>query len=342
MVKVFTSLVFVFAVISAGFLFVQNEKDTHKNNLRIYAYSSFAKSWSAGPEIAKTFEEAFASKVEIVDAGDSAIMLQKLKIDPLPIDLVIGLDQDSFSDENLNIGWKKIEASDLQNNKIKFSPGFSKNWWRSDFLVFDWAPLTFILRKNKINSPRSWDELLGEQYKKSITLPDPRTSNLGWQFIKWIVADKGEGGAISYLRAFKSQIFSAPPSWSSAYGLFQSGQSQLSFSYLTSLLYHRWEEKKENEFEAAIFSSGHPVQVEYLGIPNKCSNCELAQKFAYFVLQDQIQKIFLHKNYMFPVVEVSDKTDLEILPKVKIRENLTEVSLATKQKMLANWIDLWK
>lgn len=343
MVKIFGSLVFTFAIMLAGFLFFQYETVSQKNKLRIYAYSSFAKSWSAGPEIAKIFENEFETTVEVIDAGDSAVMLQKLKIDPLPVDLVVGLDQDSFTNENLSIGWKKIEATDRERNKIKFASGFSeKYWWRNDFLAFDWAPLTFIIRKNQITSPKHWDHLLDAKYRKSISLPDPRTSNLGWQFIKWIISDKGEEGTVSYLNNLKNQIFSAPPSWSSAYGLFQSGQSRLAFSYLTSLLYHRWEEKKENEFECTSFSSGHPVQVEYLGIPNKCGNCDLAQTFAFFILREEVQKIFLHKNYMLPVTEISDQTHKELLPNIKIKESFTEVSVGTKQRMLSVWVDLWK
>lgn len=307
-------------------------------SLRIYSYSSFAKEWSAGPKIAALFEKEFNTHVEIIDAGDSALMVQKIKMDPKPVDLVVGLDQDSFTPENIHIGWHKI---DVQN--VIWSEKFPKKWQREEFVPFDWSPLTFILRQTKTEAPENWEQLLSPQYKKAITVPDPRTSNLGWQFLKWLIVDKGVEGATSYLKSFRTQIFSAPPSWSASYGLFQSGQSQLAFSYITSLLYHLWEEKNDTEFAAAVFPSGHPVQVEYMGVPSRCGQCDLAKAFVHFMLRPESQEILLHKNFMLPVIDgVKGETNLLVRPQLTIKQDVPDISSEVKKKMLAYWVTLWE
>ena len=60
--------------------------------LVVYSYSSFAQSWSAGPEIAKDFEKECNCKVELLDVGESGIIIQRLKLSEAPVDVVIGLE----------------------------------------------------------------------------------------------------------------------------------------------------------------------------------------------------------------------------------------------------------
>ncbi len=307
-----------------------------KKQLRVYAYSSFAKPWSAGPQIAREFEAKYNIPVEIIDAGDSALLLQKMKIDPLPVDLVIGLDQDSLTAENLKLGWLNPNLG----RRITWLERLPTKYIRGDLIPFDWSPLTFIFRSGKTKPPKNWDDLLDKRFQKSITMPDPRTSNLGWQFLKWIITDKGESNALAYLKLFREQIFSAPPSWSSSYGLFQAGQSQMAFSYVTSLLYHHWEERKPDDFAAVAFTTGHPVQVEYVGVPKVCKNCDYAREFISFLLLPATQGILLKKNFMLPVVD-GVTVDTSALPNLAIKTEVSEISVETKKRFLDEWVKLW-
>ncbi|MBX9769169.1 MAG: hypothetical protein K2X47_17975, partial [Bdellovibrionales bacterium] len=40
---------------------------TQNNVLRIYAYSSFANSWGAGPELVRMFKESSGTQVDLID-----------------------------------------------------------------------------------------------------------------------------------------------------------------------------------------------------------------------------------------------------------------------------------
>jgi thiamine transport system substrate-binding protein len=62
------------------------------------------------------------------------------------------------------------------------------------------------------------------------------------------------------------------------------------------------------------------VQVEYLGIPANCGECELAEKFALFFLDSEVQKIIMQKNFMLPVrADVKAGTVFAELPELKLR-----------------------
>lgn len=303
-------------------------------DLRVFSYSSFAKSWSAGPEIIKAFEKKCSCHVELNDVGDSALLMQKVKMELNPIDLVIGLDQENLSTDLVGRNWIEIKKSDIT---VTANSNIGDLFINYGFVAFDWSPLAFMVRKLKKPTPTSWDDLLQPIYTGSITIPDPRTSNIGWQFLRWIVVEKGLEDGFSFLQKFKSQILSSPSSWSSSYGLFQSGRADLSFTYLTSLLYH-WESNKSNdEYEVAQFKSGHPRQVEYIGIPQKTQNKKLAIEFINFILESQQQTTLAKKNFMLPVFGEVNK-NLPVLKELKAERFFTIIE---KQQIINRWISLW-
>jgi len=90
-------------------------------------------------------------------------------------------------------------------------------------------------------------------------------------------------------------------SWSSSYGLFQSGNVESTFTYLTSLIYE-WEKDPNQEFEILTLKEGHPLQIEFVAINVKTLQKERAEKFVQFLLTQEGQKILINHNYMLPTV----------------------------------------
>ncbi len=313
-------------------------KNATKKLLTVYAYSSFTQSWGAGPELVLIFEEACNCKVDLIDAGDSGVLLQKLRYEVGNVDVVLGMDQ-MTKDEALS-GFAWHEFSEKFFSDIQWSPMLPVSLEKKTLIPFDWAPLTFVIRKGDVKPPISLDDLLDQRFEKKISLQDPRTSNLGFQFYYWLISEKGEAGAINYLEKLKGNIFSMAPSWSAAYGLFQTKQVPLTFSYLTSLMYHWQQEKDLDQIEAANFVQGHPYQVEYVGIPATSADRDLAEKFIRFLLSEKAQEIIVTRNFMLPVVKLTSSSEnLRRLPKLKIKE-LNYSSLTAEKKK--TWLELWK
>jgi len=313
------------------------KKDVDQNTLNILTYSSFIKPWGPGPQIAQLFKEKTGTTIKWINAGNAGLILERLKFkstDDQP-DAIIGLDQFSILEARKVMKWQDVHG--LQDSVVqKILP---KGSTFHDFLAYDWGPLAFIYRKDEIDPPRSLDDLLSERFKNSIILQDPRMSSPGLQFLFWVLHHKGEQGAYDYLNRVKSSIKIMAPSWSSSYSIFQVEKPSLVFSYVTSTYYHLLEEKNDN-YRAATFNHPHPVQVEYAGIPVNCVNCEKANEFLNFLLETDVQKILMYKNYMFPVDgKALEGSQFKIPQGIKFFDPVENWSLIRKKKEL---VDKWK
>jgi thiamine transport system substrate-binding protein len=280
--------------------------DSH-DALRVMTYSSFMSAWGPGPEIAKRFRKEAGIEVEFQDAGDAGLILEKLKL--FPVDAVVGIDRFTLPQARERIRWRDIPSFRKAAGSIEKSPSLvlpDEAFKEASFVAIDWAPLAFVLRKGEILEPAQMQDLLDPRFKGEIALEDPRTSTPGLQFLLWVLEVYGEDQGFKFLASLKPNIQSVSPSWSTAYGLFTKKQAKLVFSYMTSPIYHLTEEK-DPSFQSAVFSNGHPIQVEYAGIPSGCARCSDAEVFVQFLLKPEIQELIMKKNFMLPVVALAAK-----------------------------------
>jgi len=296
--------------------------------LKVMVYSSFLSPYGPAYDIQKRFEKTCECQIQWMKVEDSTLMIQRLKLrsDGLGVDVVLGLDQLTFNTSNQK--WKKINLS----NKNFISK--AQKWVQPFAIPVSWAPLTFIARQPEY-LPQNIEELLDPKFRKKISLPHPRSSTIGFQFYFWIFSLFKD--TRQFLRSFKKQIYTVSHSWSSSYGLFQKEFTYLTFSYQTSIIYHLMEENKK--YLSARFPEGHPYQVELTAIPKTCVQCDLARDFLTFLLQENIQKILMTKNYMFPVIQgVIEGTpfeNLEELPLISYKQ--INLFLLNKDKHLQTW-----
>ncbi len=296
--------------------------------LKVMTYASFMSSWGPGPEIAKLFKEKTGKEVEFIDAGDAGLLLKKLEL--FPADVVIGLDQLLLKQAQAARQWKPVSG-------IQDLPG-ERLYPNDTFLAIDWGPMAFIYREGEIDPPKSLDDLLDARFKSSLALQDPRTSTPGLQFFFWVLDEKGIDGGFAYLEKLKGNVQTVADSWSKSYGAFTKKQAKLGFSYLTSPVYH-WTQDKDRTYRPAVFFDGHPIQIEYLGIPATCQACGDAEVFAKFMLEPQIQAIVMNKNFMYPVIKsVRSGTPFDELPRINGRDwkNLDELN-QRREELFERW-----
>lgn len=307
------------------------------NVVKVFASSSFIAQWGPGPWLKERFEETCKCKVEFLDGADSTLLFQRLKAEGSQgADLVLGFDQFDLEMVEGGFQWKTVDVSG-----VDFVDEISAVPVQTRLVPYDWSLVSFVLRSNDVKQlPKSLNDLLEDGFKGQIAMEDPRTSSLGMQFLLWLVSSRGEDGAFRYLESFNKMVHSYSPSWSQAYGLFQKSQVKTALSYVTSPLYHKVEEKDSGVI-APEFSEGHPVQVEYMGIPENCKNCEAAQAFAELILSPEGQKIIMEKNYMFPAVRgVKQGTLFAQIPKYEVLQMKTLPSVADRERLLKKWTAL--
>lgn len=336
--------IFFIAAVFLGLFFAvlnkteQGATSSSLPTVRIFGYASFTGRWGPGPLLKDEFEKNCHCKVEYIEGSDSGIILQRLKIEgeSLGADVVIGLDQFDLSKAMSEQAWRKLNVGTLDvYDNVK--PALSSSF----FIPYDWGALTFVTRQDELSElPTSLDDLLNPVLAKKIGLEDPRTSSPGMQFLHWVVRSKGEDEGFKYLQKLFPQVHSFSPTWSTAYGLFTNKQTKMVYSYVTSPLYHEIEEKKK-DYIALNFAEPLPVQFEFVGIPEFCRQCDLAEKFVNLMLSPQGQKIIMDKNYMFPVMKgVAENTPFAPLMKIKTQDHFEILSSTEVDRLLRRWTDV--
>ena len=336
--------VIVIIAVVISWMFFRDKSSASR--LKVMVYPSFLSPYGPALEIKKKFEKICSCTVHWISIEDSTLMTQRLQLssDGFGVDVVFGLDPLTLSSADLE--WRSffVSVENLIPQAKQWLSVFGVKTLSSQYqaVPISWSPLTFISRFS-LDSLDGIQDLLDSQWSKKISLPHPRLSSLGLQFYFWIfsIFDSKEK-RLKFLHQFKNQIYSLTHSWSSSYGLFQKKLAELTFSYQTSLMYHFTEERKN--YYSAQFSKGHPYQVEFAVIPKTCVECDLAEKFIQFLLEEDVQKILMHKNYMLPVhkkaVQKTPFENLEKLPLISYEKINT--FLSQKKQLLKEWDNIFK
>jgi len=326
-------------VLAVAFLFLLNDIQgkSSQGKLRVLSYSGFVNSWGAGPEIAKRFLDETGIEIEFHDGGDAGLLLKKLEL--FPADLVIGFDQATVAEAAEAKLWRVLSERYLANMVEEVRP-VAARWLEEGFVAFDWAPMAFVYRQGEIEPPQSLQDLLDERFRGAIALQDPRTSTPGLQFLLWVLAELGVDEGFQFLERLKPNIHSVSAGWSAAYGLFSKKQAKLVFSYLTSPLYHQLEEN-DSSYKAAVFGNKHPIQVEFVVIPDNCVECVRAEMFVEFLLEPEIQNLIMRKNFMLPVINGGVEGEFAHLPAIGVMNFEKQAELMKqKDELLTRWQNL--
>jgi thiamine transport system substrate-binding protein len=314
-------ILILFTTLTVGLLFARQlyiyrglpRPTEDRPKVRLLTYSTFVGANGPGHEIIRRFEKENGCRVEIVSSDDAGLLLERLKLGQagVPFDVVLGLDQVLLPDADAQFEWQPqpFAASSRNSTLAEFT--------HPRFIPYDWSPMSFVYRKTAVpRVPRNFEELTSPEYKGQIGLQDPRSSTPGLQFVQWVRAVEG-AKTVTFLEHLKPNVHSVSPSWSFSYGLFKKEQVRFVFSYVTSLAYH-WGIEKNRNFQILSFPEGHPVQVEYAGVPKGCRECVLAQKFVEELIKPWAQKLIMEKNFMFPVIKgLEDGTVFAELPRLK-------------------------
>ncbi len=280
--------------------------------LRVLTYATFVGSAGPGAGLIQQFKKTCNCEVEVVTAGDAGLLLERMKLADAgtPFDLVIGIDQMLIAQAEEQFKWREMFFGSSGRHAVLL------DYPSKHFVPYDWSPMTFVFRKGNFPVPTKLDDLLKPEFKKQFAVQDPRASSPGLQFYNWIKTVKGKD-TVAYLTKFKENVQSVAPSWAFSYGLFKKEQVRFVFSYLTSLSFH-WGFENNRDYRVLSLEEGHPVQIEYAGVPLSCRQCDLAEEFVKFMMLPDSQKQIMERNFMLPVIKgLEEGTIFGELPNLK-------------------------
>jgi thiamine transport system substrate-binding protein len=311
-------------LLAAGLVSCKKEKSP---DLVIWTYDSFNSEWGPGPEVSKAFEEKTGIKITWVSHGDAGEIVSRLiqEGNNSDADIILGFDQ--------NLSPRVLNSELLEAYRPKGAEKIFKELvLDADFRIipFDYSYFAIVYNSQAVNPPQSLEDLTSAQYKQKLILIDPRTSSPGLGFFAWVKDIYGENWK-DYWRRLQPSILTIAGGWSSAYGLFTKGEAPLVLSYTTSPGYHLKYEQTEH-YKAAIFTDGHPLQIEAAGLLKTAKNKDNAKTFLDFMISPDFQNIIPLTNWMYPVIDIplpdsfriNPKSDKPLLPRPVTEADLNE------------------
>jgi thiamine transport system substrate-binding protein len=224
-------------------------------------------------------------------------------------DIILGIDQ--------NMAGRLLESDLLEPYRPKGAENILPELiLDSDFrlIPMDYSYFAIVYDSDKLGSiPKSLEDLTDPDFFQSLILIDPRTSSPGLGFFTWVKEIYGPAWR-DYWRRLKPSILTISEGWSTAYGLFTSGEAPMVLSYTTSPGYHLEYEQSER-YKAAIFKEGHLIQIEVAGLLKSAKNSYNAKLFLDFMLEPDFQNIIPLTNWMYTATDIPLPDSFRINPK---------------------------
>lgn len=262
-------------------------------SLNVYTYSSFTSEWGPGPQLKEAFEARCNCQLHYISTDDGVSLLNRLRLEGTNTraDVILGLD-DGLIEEARALGL--VQPHGLPLAGLNLEPAL--NWQDAEFLPFDYGYFAFIYNREKTQPVASLAALLASDAR--VIYQDPRTSTPGQGLLIWMKAVYGDQAATAWQQLARRTV-TVTKGWSEAYSLFLQGEADYVLSYTTSPAYHLLAEQ-DSRYQAALFSEGHPMQVEVVAISRHARQDELARAFLTFLLSEEAQQIIPVTNWMLP------------------------------------------
>lgn len=287
-------LVILLALSSALIAQPVAEANNSEKAVTVYANDSFCGDWGPGPAVVKAFEEKTGIKVDLVSAGSTVEMINKIELEgaKCPADIILGVSDDiAYRVYGLVVPY---EAAELVN--IPDELEFDKE---HRLIPFDYGTYGFVYDTEAgINKPKSLMDLTKDEYKGKVILIDPRTSSVGLGLLMWTYNALGDN-YLDWWEKMKDNALTIASGWSSAYGLFTEGEAPIVLSYTTSPVYHVMNDNT-TRYQALIFDEGHEATIEGVGILKNAKHVDEAKAFIDFILTDAQLDVAV-ANSMYPV-----------------------------------------
>ncbi len=320
-------------------LFASGTKENSQvssNEITVYAYDAFCGDWGPGQKVVTAFEEKTGVSVNLISAGDAIEMLTKAELEKSnpKADVIIGISDDMAM---------KAYNSDLfesyDSPVLADIPSFLKFDEQNRLLPFDYGNFAFVYDSEKISKsdlPSSLEDLTDPKYKDKVILIDPRTSSVGLGLLIWTREVFGDD-YLNWWDNMRDNALTITEGWSSAYGMFTSGEAPITLSYTTSPVYHVMYEDT-TRYQTIIFDEGHSATIEGVGLVKSSTKKELAKEFIDFLLTDA-QLDIASANSMYPTnLETELPSAFEWAPKPNITLSLEASDIETN---LDTWLDQW-
>jgi len=267
--------------------------------------------------------------IEYLPTGENAARLLAEGLDT-PCDIVWGLEVgylDNLTDNLADISQydKDIYVKDMQigGNKYLVAHRYSGCI----------AVNTDLLAEKQLPVPQSYEDLLKEEYKNLIAMPNPKSSGTGYIYLKSLVNAWGEEKAFEYFDQLADNVLQFTSSGSGPINALVQGEIAIALGMTSQAVI---EINNEQPFEILFFEEGAPFTACGYGIiEGKQDDPAVKEVFDFFysTLIHEEKELYLPEK-----IFVDQENQIKNYPKDIPYSDMSNNTAAEKEKLLENWI----
>ncbi len=267
--------------------------------------------------------------IEYLPTGENAARLMAEGLDT-PCDIVWGLEVgylDNLTDNLADISQydKSIYVEDMQigGNKYLVAHRYS------GCIVVN----KDLLAEKELAVPQSYEDLLKEEYKNLIAMPNPKSSGTGYIYLKSLVNAWGEEKAFEYFDQLSDIVLQFTSSGSGPINALVQGEIAIAMGMTSQAVI---EINNEQPFEILFFEEGAPFTACGYGIVEGKQDKPAVQEVFDFFYSTLIHE---EKELYLPEKIFADQENLiENYPKDIPYSDRTNNTAEEKERLLENWI----
>lgn len=317
----------IYLLIMIGFCLLLTGCGSNKE--RVVIYTSMEE--NRNQELKKMINEEFKDidvVVQYMATGNSAAKI-KNEGSNVEADIVIDLETAHVASlENDFADISNIDSSIYLDGEVK-----SKNY-------LPWVKYTMNLivdndymKEHNLSVPKTYEDLLKEEYKGLIAMPDPKTSGTGYAFYLNVVNIMGEDKAIEYFKKLKNNLREFTTSGSGPTNLLKQKEIAIAMGMTAQGV------EAINDgynFSIASLSTGSPYNTTSAAIiKGRESNENVIKVFEWLIKDFGLYD----KEYFMPDKILKDqKVSVENYPADLVDANMNGIdSTETKDKLIERW-----
>lgn len=282
-------------------------------------------------ELAKQIKEEFPEldiTVQYMATGNSAA---KIKNEGTDIEADIIVDLETSHMENLKENFADLSDFDTSN----YLDGVNNS---NKYVIWTKSPTGIIIDKkyfkdNKLEMPKTYEDLLKPVYKDMIAMPDPKTSGTGYAFYLNVVNIMGEKEAINYFKKLKNNVREFTTSGSGPTNLLKQGEIAIAMGMVSQGT------QAINEgynFEIIELKTGSPYNTTGTSIVKGREEKEHVKEVFTWLIQEFGK--YDKENFLPAIILKDQQNKIENYPENLKDANMANIeSMETKDKLTKKW-----
>ena len=269
--------------------------------------------------------------VQSISTGNSAA---KIKNEGKNIEADIILDLETSHMKNLADNFADISSVD----KSMYLDGVKNT---DNYLIWSKSTSNLIIdkdyfKKNKLSVPKNYEDLLKNEYKGLIAMPDPKTSGTGYAFYLNVVNEMGEKEAINYFKKLSENVREFTASGSGPTNLLKQGEIAIAMG-MTSQGVAAINEGYN--FEIKQLETGSVYNTTSYGVIKGKETNENVMKVFNWLVSDFNR--YDKENFMPDVILKDQKTKVENYPTNLKDANMKDIdSNERKNELTEKWSEI--